>query len=169
MLSNVKQACADNTLPNANQTCVIHTLNVKQVYANHAPNVSQARIMHTQPVTEQARPHKTARTIGFINLPRLTIAKITVIMGKETAGEAWGGFKMRKGDEARHTLLCRAAELFDARGYDAVSIKDIADSLELGVSFGGGDIDEEVVLEEKDAGAVGGAGDDGPDCTGGGD
>lgn len=36
---------------------------------------------------------------------------------------------MRKGDDARRELLCRAAELFDSRGYDAVSIKDIADSL----------------------------------------
>lgn len=116
-------------MPNVNQACVMHTPNVNQVCVMHAPNVNQSRVMHTPPVTEHARPHKTARTMCFINLPRLTSAKITVIMGKETAGEAWGGFKMRKGDEARHTLLCRAAELFDARGYDAVSIKDIADSL----------------------------------------
>lgn len=36
---------------------------------------------------------------------------------------------MRKGDDARRELMRRAAELFDGRGYDAVSVKDIADSL----------------------------------------
>lgn len=36
---------------------------------------------------------------------------------------------MRKGDEARRELLTRAAQLFDTNGYEAVSIKDIAESL----------------------------------------
>ncbi len=36
---------------------------------------------------------------------------------------------MRKGDDARRELLTRAAELFDRNGYDAVSVKDITDSL----------------------------------------
>lgn len=36
---------------------------------------------------------------------------------------------MRKGDAARQELIARAAELFDSRGYEAVSVKDIADAL----------------------------------------
>lgn len=36
---------------------------------------------------------------------------------------------MRKGDEARRELLRCAAQLFDRYGYDAVSVKDIADAL----------------------------------------